>query len=474
MTVDAGSASIYGTKRLKIVTKDPSVAPLEVDFQYGWPYQRAITITNTGAALTNFQINFTIDTAAIIAAAKMLSAGQDIRITDSDGTTQLPFYVEPGTINTTTTKIWVKVPSVPNGAKTIYIYYGNVNAADIQSATNTFLFFDDFSGDLSKWDLTQSSAGNVSIVGGAMVITGNSGWNINGATSKTVIPRPAIIEWDSKFSTGNVDSLQGYSPKTLNYASGLYFEIGGSTALYRLKDNVRSADYGTLFGTTYTHQKIILKPTAGYTVFYNNVQKEDDAVWSTDNLYVGFQFFRVTNLLYVDNVRVRKYVATEPTCAVGAETVAAGLGSEIQTILKVAESSGNIGIRDSAPSNILTVMQGSLTDPIADSWTTWPCDRTSKIILRELTGPEALPELAKIRLYEWKKKPRRDDISMSKFRAARIGMMIDDPEVPARILAYDLNGNLQGIDLLAYIGFLHVALKELGVKVAALEAQSPP
>jgi hypothetical protein len=47
---------------------------------------------------------------------------------------------------------WVKIPKIQNKANTtIYIYYGKVDAASISSGSETFDFFDDFNGDLSKW-----------------------------------------------------------------------------------------------------------------------------------------------------------------------------------------------------------------------------------------------------------------------------------------------------------------------------------
>jgi hypothetical protein len=105
----------------------------------GWSYRRPVTITNTQANdLTDYQVLVTVDTASLIAAGKMKDDGGDIRFTDSDGVTLLPYWVE-GPINANT-KIWVKVPSIPaNGTKVIYCYYGNPNAQSESSIANTFI-----------------------------------------------------------------------------------------------------------------------------------------------------------------------------------------------------------------------------------------------------------------------------------------------------------------------------------------------
>ncbi|MEW5761257.1 MAG: DUF2341 domain-containing protein, partial [Candidatus Thermoplasmatota archaeon] len=105
--------------------------------------------------LIDYQVLVNVDTATLITAGKMKADGSDIRFTDSDGTTILSHWVEPGTINTGSTKIWVKVPYIPSTVvKKIYMNYGNAGATDISSGNNTFGFFDDFDGaslDTSKW-----------------------------------------------------------------------------------------------------------------------------------------------------------------------------------------------------------------------------------------------------------------------------------------------------------------------------------
>jgi hypothetical protein len=107
----------------------------------GWLYRRPVTIDNTSNPnmLTDYQVLVVVDTASLISAGKMKTDGGDIRFTDSDGTTLLPYWVE-GPINANNTRIWVKVPQIPdNGTKTIYLYYGNSAAQSESSIANTFI-----------------------------------------------------------------------------------------------------------------------------------------------------------------------------------------------------------------------------------------------------------------------------------------------------------------------------------------------
>ena len=106
----------------------------------GSTYARAVTIANTATSslnLTDYQVRITLDTSALIP-AKMRADGNDIMFADE--TNVIPYWIEPSTINTTQTKIWLKVPQIPSGAtKKIYMYYGNSGASVNQSFDNTFI-----------------------------------------------------------------------------------------------------------------------------------------------------------------------------------------------------------------------------------------------------------------------------------------------------------------------------------------------
>ena len=112
-----------------------------------WSYRKAITIDNTAGSqtLTDYAVMVTVDTEGLIGQNKMTPHGGDIRFVD--GNSVLNFWVESG-MDTNSTRIWVKVPSIPaSSTKTIYMYYGSPNHRVPQgSGAKTFAVFDDFGG----------------------------------------------------------------------------------------------------------------------------------------------------------------------------------------------------------------------------------------------------------------------------------------------------------------------------------------
>jgi hypothetical protein len=104
-----------------------------------WSYSVPVTITNNvNALVTNYQVPIYVNTSTPIAASQMLSNGDDIRFAkDFAGSVQYNYYIDSG-INTTSTKIWVKIDTLfPSSTRTIYFKYGNA-VAPAASTLNTF------------------------------------------------------------------------------------------------------------------------------------------------------------------------------------------------------------------------------------------------------------------------------------------------------------------------------------------------
>jgi hypothetical protein len=115
-------------------------APTNEWFDADWTYRKRITVVNpNGSTLTNYPVRI-----AVPYNANMLSNFDDLRFTDSSGTTTLPYTIESYSSSATAT-VWVKVPSLAaNSSGSIFMYYGNSFAANAENGASTFTFFDDF------------------------------------------------------------------------------------------------------------------------------------------------------------------------------------------------------------------------------------------------------------------------------------------------------------------------------------------
>jgi gliding motility-associated-like protein len=139
-----------------------------------WAYRVPITITNPSASvLTDFQVVTSLNTVTLLLDGKIRSDGGDIRVLTNGGSS-LSHWLESGTFNTTTTRLWIKVPGIPaNGSTTVYLFYGNPSASSASNGNTVFELFDDFAGgavDLAKW--TTCGAGATTVSGGKISMMG--------------------------------------------------------------------------------------------------------------------------------------------------------------------------------------------------------------------------------------------------------------------------------------------------------------
>jgi hypothetical protein len=104
-----------------------SVGAEEIPSTGDFSYRKPVTITNSGSLLSNYDVVISFDTATLISQGKMQSDCDDIRVRDSDGSTELSYWIEGG-CNRSDTQLWARVPSIPTGTKTVYVYYGKADA----------------------------------------------------------------------------------------------------------------------------------------------------------------------------------------------------------------------------------------------------------------------------------------------------------------------------------------------------------
>lgn len=272
--------------------------------QFG--YCDILTIDIAATTLTDFQIKKTI-----VWVAHMQTDFADLRFTTLDGTT-IPYWIESKT-DSVTAEVWLKIQSISAASTTrALMYYGNPTVISASDGSSVFDFFDDFSGDLSKWEGDTSIA---SISSGILTISGTGNdYRMNGIID---IPQPYIARF-----RGNI------VPKD-DYIFGLF----SKTSL--LNDDVEyytTSSVGRFYTSSSSTRTFVSidTPTSGYKnydivytsgnahIFVDGV--EDLNSPKTDNvptasLPLGFRTLSNNTDWLFDYVYARKYTAVEPTWA---------------------------------------------------------------------------------------------------------------------------------------------------------------
>ena len=144
-----------------VITSTPGQVTLAATsgwYDASWGYRRKITFDNSAQAenLTNFPVLVKLDSTRVDY-ANTQNNGEDIRFTDSDGSTLLSYEIEKWD-ETANSYVWVKVPQIDASSNTdyIYMYYGNSGVADAQNASS--VWDNNFK---SVWHLKETGAGTL-------------------------------------------------------------------------------------------------------------------------------------------------------------------------------------------------------------------------------------------------------------------------------------------------------------------------
>jgi hypothetical protein len=98
------------------------------DWLTGWDYRTPVMIDNNTETLTDYQTEITLqgtDSTApnYIDFDKVLPGGADLRITDSDKITQIPYWIESWDDDAKTATVWTKVPTIPASSTAPYFKF---------------------------------------------------------------------------------------------------------------------------------------------------------------------------------------------------------------------------------------------------------------------------------------------------------------------------------------------------------------
>jgi hypothetical protein len=148
-----------------------------------WSYRKKLIFNNSGQSenLINFPVLVKLSSSNFDY-SKSKPDGSDLRFFDADDSTELKYHIEEWN-PLGYSYIWVNVTKIDGGSSTdhIWMYYGNLNAIDVQDIYGTY--DDNFKG---VWHLNESGNGNTGEYkdSTANKINGTGG---DGASSKTPI-----------------------------------------------------------------------------------------------------------------------------------------------------------------------------------------------------------------------------------------------------------------------------------------------
>lgn len=299
-----------------------------------WSRRKAITITNSGSAQTNYQVKL-----SITYDSDMQSDFDDLRFSTTDGT-NVDYWIQTKTDSNSAT-IWVEIPALAgSGDTTVYMYYGNSGASAASSGNNTFLLFDNFSSgsslDTGKWSAT--SVGSLYSISSEQLSVGpgSSNWNqaiySASAISRADVTLEATYKWTS--SNSSYDSLMfgwkddGSGSSYTNLVHG-YYNSGNGSCTSGCAVNVYEdgSSRGGISGswTVNTQYLIRVRLRSSGGAYYEQ-STDDGSNWTTSytssystesNLHPAWTLHSGTHVF--DDVRVRKWMSSEPSSSAGSE-----------------------------------------------------------------------------------------------------------------------------------------------------------
>jgi hypothetical protein len=255
----------------------------------------------------------------------------DLRFTNASDS-PLDYWLESKTDSVSAT-VWVEVDDIAASDDTlIYMYYGNPAASSASDGDDTFIFFDDFSGDLSKWNVHIDTDVTITASYGnpapCLELSGGStsgypyGLAVIGSDASYTGFQDGVIEADIYPTTNALPEIifRGDYPANTGY-KGRWDTRSGNETPWMKPPYDYWGGFGTAvprFGITNQWQKAKLVINGSTFQIYSNDSLKATV---TNSDYSGPGEIGLANhygaYARFDNVRVRKYVSPEPTVSLG-------------------------------------------------------------------------------------------------------------------------------------------------------------
>jgi hypothetical protein len=300
-----------------------------------WSCRKAITVTElSGSLLQDYQVKIDVSYEP-----SMRADFGDLRFTNA-ADNLLDYWVESKT-DDVSASIWVEVDNIEASTDTIiYMYYGNPAASSASDGDGTFTFFDDFSGDLSKWTIDPENTDTVYIDNGALrhnpdsSQTKNSYYDTRIRTAAYKI-LDGVIEYSvylagSTSSSPRIIHQLGFRVQSLNFENGYCWRLQNSAAdggHLRFTGIASWTPFGTAYPATtgnvwHTVKEVVSGSNyTGYVDGGSAYSGTNNTKLTADYLvsHVHGVSLTASSYVLVDNVRVRQYASPEPVCSIGPE-----------------------------------------------------------------------------------------------------------------------------------------------------------
>ena len=303
-----------------------------------WKYRKQMTFSmNSSSTPSNYQVQITLNSSNVGAGwnwSNECVGGVDsrIRFVNVTDNALLGYWVHDCSIAGQNMTLWLKLDqNITAGTNyTINMYYGNPMAASGSNGTAAFDFFDDFSGDLSKWTRHDISGIYPDIENGYMVAgggttSGNYGHTTLGSDATYSGFLDGIIEGDIYLTTDSISEIgfRGIYASNTGYKSRNDGRAGQGLSFL----TPPYAGWGFLAGCAVSGTPVSLNTWLpfGMTVSGSNFTEivggqtetcTDTTYNSAGEISLQNHYGSYTNY---DNIRVRKYSTIIPKYVLGTE-----------------------------------------------------------------------------------------------------------------------------------------------------------
>jgi len=322
---------------LAVIATLPAQEPVKAQSGWlaGWQFRKSHVINPASGAGSGYQIRIvTYGGRGVDSGESVYLNGwcrrdfADVRFTASDGVTLLSYWMEEY-VEGSYAVFWVKInDDLSSSPTTIYVYYGNYEAASAADGESTFLFFDEFSGtslNLTKWSVhyDEDGSSSVSVSDGCLVIYQNDNDYTGGGTYLTSYFNCTDTNTALEFKMRVVvnywrDTSLGPAYVSDSYYTALFIRTYYTRWEYRIVSSRGDSGYvntgwGASSGTWYRGS--IRRNTATSTTFVIGSSSTTNTAYPAQmvaNVRIGGGGY-FNGYSYYDFIFLRKYVNPEPS-----------------------------------------------------------------------------------------------------------------------------------------------------------------